>query len=67
MGTQAKNINMQWLLGRGYTPAEAAEILGVSSTHVRKVLNGTPDRGNALRARIRQLPRKKLTALRRTK
>lgn len=58
---------MQWLLSRGYTPVEAAEKLGVSPSHVRKVLRGTPDRGNALKARIKQLPCKQLTALRRSK
>ncbi|MBO1688154.1 helix-turn-helix domain-containing protein [Akkermansia massiliensis] len=66
MRTQ-EDISLQWLLSRGYTPVEAAEALGVSPSHVRRVLKGAPDRGNALKARIRRLPRKKLTSLRRSR
>ena len=62
MATQEKIINIQWLLGHGYTPTEAAEVLGVTASHLRRVLKGAPDRGNALKARIRRLPRKKLTS-----
>ena len=65
MTIQEKNINIQWLLGHGYTPTEAAEVLGVTASHLRRVLKGAPDRGNALKVRIRRLPRKKLTSLRR--
>ena len=67
MATQEKIINIQWLLGHGYTPTEAAEVLGVTARHLRRVLKGAPDRGNALKARIRRLPRKKLTSLRRSR
>jgi len=67
MATQEKIINIQWLLGHGYTPTEAAEVLGVTASHLRRVLKGAPDRGNALKARIRRLPRKKLTSLRRSR
>ena len=67
MTTQEKIINIQWLLGHGYTPTEAAEVLGVTASHLRRVLKGAPDRGNALKARIRRLPRKKLTSLRRSR
>lgn len=59
MTIQEKNINIQWLLGHGYTPTEAAEVLGVTASHLRRVLKGAPDRGNALKVRIRRLPRKK--------
>ena len=67
MTTQEKIINIQWLLGHGYTPTEAAEVLGVTASHLRRVLKGAPDRGNALKVRIRRLPRKKLTSLRRSR
>lgn len=67
MATQEKIINIQWLLGHGYTPTEADEVLGVTASHLRRVLKGAPDRGNALKARIRRLPRKKLTSLRRSR
>ena len=66
MQTQ-EDISLQWLLSRGYTPTEAAEMLGVTASHLRRVLKGSPDRGQSLKKRICTLPRKKLTALRRTK
>lgn len=65
--TRQADITLQWLLGRGWTPIEAAEKLGVTSTHLRKVLNGKADRGGALLKRVAKLPYKSLTSLRRSK
>ena len=55
MATQEKIINIQWLLGHGYTPTEAAEVLGVTASHLRRVLKGAPDRGWYLDTEERQV------------
>lgn len=59
-------ITLQWLLARGWTMTEAAERIGCTVSHLRRVIKGERE-GRPTLLKLERLPSKKLTQLRRKK